>query len=217
MTDPFAASTSTLGAPALGAPTLATDTSGFQRDMQQATTATRELGNQMSQTLQIGKQFGTAIGTAFDGLILKGKSLGDTVSTLGQSLSQIAFKAAFKPLENAIGSGFNNIFANPAGLFGTGTSLLPGTPVPFAKGGVIASPVGFPLGQGTGLAGEAGAEAIMPLTRGADGRLGVAASGSSGVNVTFNVTATDIESFRRSETQVAALLSRAVGRGQRNL
>ena len=57
----------------------------------------------------------------------------------------------------------------------------------------------------------------MPLARGPDGRLGVAASGDNGVNVTFNVNATDVESFRRSETQVAALLARAVGRGQRNL
>ena len=207
MTDPFAPTT----------PALATDTTAFQRDMQQATATTRDFGKEMSQTLQIGKQFGTALGTAFDGLALKGKSLGDTVRTLGQSLSQIAFKAAFKPLEQAIGSGFNNLIANPGALFNTGTSLSPGTPVPFAKGGVIASPVSFPLGQGSGLAGEAGAEAIMPLARGPDGRLGVASSGSSGVNVTFNVTATDVESFRRSETQVAALLSRAVGRGQRNL
>ena len=207
MTDPFAPVP----------PALTTDTSAFQREMQQATSTTRDLGREMSQTLQVGKQFGTAIGSAFEGLVLKGKSLSDTVRTLGQSLSQIAFKAAFKPLESAIGTGFNTLVSNPGGLFSTGTSLLPGTPVPFAKGGVIASPVSFPLGQGSGLAGEAGAEAIMPLTRGADGRLGVAASGSSGVNVTFNVTATDVESFRRSETQVAALLSRAVGRGQRNL
>ena len=207
MTDPFAPTS----------PALSVDTTAFQRDTKQATESITNLKTEMSQTLLIGKQFGTALGSAFEGLVLKGKSLGDTVRTLGQSLSQIAFKAAFKPLENAIGNGFNTLVTSPGGLFNTGTSLSPGTPVPFAKGGVIASPTAFPLGQGTGLAGEAGAEAIMPLTRGADGRLGVAASGSSGVNVTFNVTATDVESFRRSETQVAALLSRAVGRGQRNL
>ena len=37
------------------------------------------------------------------------------------------------------------------------------------------------------------------------------------MNVTFNVTTPDAESFRRSETQVAAMLTRAVGLGQRNL
>jgi hypothetical protein len=37
------------------------------------------------------------------------------------------------------------------------------------------------------------------------------------MNVTFNVTATDAQSFMRSETQVAAMLARAVSLGQRNL
>jgi phage-related minor tail protein len=69
-----------------------------------------------------------------------------------------------------------------------------------------------------GLAGERGAEAIMPLARGPDGRLGVAASGAGGgVNVTFNVSTPDAESFRRSEGQVAAMVARAVALGQRNL
>ncbi len=207
MTDPFATPT----------PTLTADTSSFQRQMQQATSSTTALKTELTQTKLVGGQFATAIGSAFEGLALKGKSLGDTVRGLAQSFSQIAFRAAFKPLEKSIGEGLNGIFAN-AGTFGAQlNSLQPNTPVPFAKGGVIASPMTFPLGQGTGLAGERGAEAIMPLARGPDGRLGVAASGSGGVNVTFHVTATDVESFRRSETQVAALLARAVDRGQRNL
>ncbi len=88
-----------------------------------------------------------------------------------------------------------------------------------AKGGVIASPIAFPLGgQRVGLAGEAGPEAILPLTRGRDGRLGVRAeSAPQALNITFNVTAQDAQSFRRPEGQIAAMLSRAVGRGNRNL
>jgi phage-related minor tail protein len=69
-----------------------------------------------------------------------------------------------------------------------------------------------------GIAGEAGPEAILPLSRGADGRLGVKAEGRGApVNITFNVTSPDADSFRRSEGQIAAMLSRAVSRGQRNL
>ena len=95
--------------------------------------------------------------------------------------------------------------------------LQQGMPVPFAKGGVIASPMTFPLGNGgTGLAGEAGSEAIMPLARGSDGRLGVSARGG-GANVTVNISTPDVESFRRSETQLAAILTRTVATGQRNL
>jgi lambda family phage tail tape measure protein len=61
--------------------------------------------------------------------------------------------------------------------------------VPFARGGVVSRPTLFPFAKGTGLMGEAGPEAIMPLRRGRDGRLGVELAGatSSGeVNVTVN-------------------------------
>ena len=64
--------------------------------------------------------------------------------------------------------------------------------------------------------GEAGPEAIMPLRRGLDGRLGVAASNNAqNVNITINTP--DADSFQRSRTQVAATLARAVDRGRRNL
>ena len=176
---------------------------------------------QLAETSKLGNQFGAALGQAFEGLALKGKSLGDVVRSLGLSLSKIALNAAFKPLEQALGGALSNLFAGGGGLlpFASGGVIAQGLPVPFAQGGVIASPTTFPLGGGrTGLMGERGAEAIMPLARGPDGRLGVAASGSGqAVNITFNVATPDVESFRRSETQMAALLSRAVGQGQRNL
>ncbi len=63
--------------------------------------------------------------------------------------------------------------------------------------------------------GEAGAEAIMPLARGSDGKLGVRGGGGTTVNVSIN--ATDAASFMRSEAQVSAALARAVARGKRAL
>jgi len=102
--------------------------------------------------------------------------------------------------------------------FANGGVIQNGLPVPFASGGVIASPVTFPLANGRmGLAGERGPEAIMPLARGPDGKLGVRAQGVPGISVTINVTTPDAESFRRSETQIAAMIARAVALGQRNL
>ena len=52
-----------------------------------------------------------------------------------------------------------------------------GMVMPFAKGGVVGAPAYFPLGRGLGLMGEKGAEAVIPLARGPDGRLGVQAGG----------------------------------------
>ena len=89
--------------------------------------------------------------------------------------------------------------------------------MPFAKGGVVSSPVNFPMRGATGLMGEAGPEAIMPLTRGADGRLGVqSAGGGRSVNVTMNVSTPDAAGFARSQSQIAAQINRALSRGQRN-
>lgn len=197
---------------------LSMDTSGFQRDVERVSALNRNLTLELRQATQIGRQFGNALGSAFEGLVVKGRGLSETIRSLGLSLSRIAFQAAFRPLGQGLGQALTGII-NGGGGFANGTVLAQGTPTPFAKGGVIASPIAFPLGRGTGIAGERGAEAIMPLARGPDGRLGVVASGgaSSGIAITFNVTATDADSFHRSQTQIAATLARVVGRGERNL
>jgi phage-related minor tail protein len=70
---------------------------------------------------------------------------------------------------------------------------------------------------GLGIMGEAGPEAIMPLRRGPDGRLGVAAAGGgASVQVVMNITTPDVQGFQRSQTQIAAQMGRALARGQRN-
>ncbi len=71
------------------------------------------------------------------------------------------------------------------------------------------------MGDGFGLMGEAGSEAILPLKRGPDGRLGVAAGagGAASQTIVFNVSTPDAGSFRKSEAQVSAMLTRATARG----
>lgn len=162
---------------------------------------------------------GKTLTTALEGIAFKGKSLGDTFQDLALSLSQSAFRAAFQPLQTNLSSIFTGLFSGNAVMpFAKGGVFQGGMPVPFASGGIIASPIAFPLANGrTGIAGERGAEAIMPLTRGPDGRLGIAAANAAAPSITVNITATDIDSFRRSETQVASMLARAVAQGQRNL
>jgi lambda family phage tail tape measure protein len=61
-----------------------------------------------------------------------------------------------------------------------GGAFSGGSIIPFARGGVVSRPTMFPMANGAGLMGEAGPEAVMPLRRGADGKLGVAATGGGG-------------------------------------
>lgn len=148
-----------------------------------------------------------SVSRAFRGAVMDGKTFRSVLSDIAGAFADIALKAAFRPLGTLVGGLVENIF--------TATNPALGGVTPFAKGGVIASPGYFPLGRGLGLAGEAGPEAIMPLQRGPDGRLGVAGGGAGTVNVTFNVTASDARSFAASEAEVSAMLLRAVRRGTR--
>ncbi|MCB1504691.1 MAG: phage tail tape measure protein [Hyphomicrobiaceae bacterium] len=179
---------------------------------------TTPLRRSLADAEYLGRRFGSALTNAFEGIAIKGKSLGDVLKSLALNLSSIVLKAALRPLESGIGNFVTGLLGGGF-KFASGGVINQGMPVPFAAGGVIRSPIAFPLQGGrTGIAGERGAEAIMPLARGPDGRLGVVAQGSGGgMNITFNVTAADAESFRRSESQVAAMLARAVSFGQRNL
>ncbi len=58
----------------------------------------------------------------------------------------------------------------------------------------------------------------MPLTRGPDGRLGVASARAvQRGNVTVHIATPDAASFRRSEAYLTGQIARAVARGQRSL
>ena len=178
---------------------------------------TTEARQKLKDLETLGGAFGRRMSGAFERAIFTGDSFGDTLRKLAFDLSRLTLRSALSPITNALGNGL-------AGLIGGVTPFAKGgvvgapMPKPFAQGGVIASPVTFPLGGGrAGLAGEAGPEAILPLARGSDGRLGVRSDGGNHVTITMNISATDAESFRRSETQIGAMLSRAVSRGQRNM
>ncbi len=173
---------------------------------------------EMADVGRIGQQFARSLTGAFEAVVLRGQKLDGVLRGLALSLSRMALRAAFKPLESALGAAFNGLFSGLA-PFAKGGLLARGMPVPFAHGGVIAAPVSFPLADGRlGLAGEQGAEAILPLARGPDGRLGVRAEGGGrAISIAFHVSTPDVDGFRRSETQIAAMLARAVSRGQRNL
>lgn len=156
---------------------------------------------------------------AFDGLIFDGMKLNDALKTVANTIVDTIYQIAMKPITGAIGGflaqGVSSIMG--AGMpFANGGAFSQGKVMPFARGGIVSSPTTFPMRGGRGLMGEAGPEAIMPLARGPDGRLGVQAGGGRSVNVVMNITTPDVQGFQRSQSQVAAQVSRALARGQRN-
>ena len=177
--------------------------------------------------------FGSSVTNAFASGIAKGKDFDTILQSVTKRFLDLSLKAGLKPLDTLFTSGITSLTSGASSsltsLFsGTGSGLsslfgsssAAGSPLnitPFAEGGVVSSPSYFPLGSSLGVAGERGSEAIMPLTRGSDGRLGVASQGGRSSNVTVNIAASDVESFRRSEAQVSSALARAVARGNRSL
>ncbi|WP_241557929.1 phage tail tape measure protein [Falsirhodobacter deserti] len=168
---------------------------------------------------RLSTSIGGGVRRAFDGLIFDGDRLSDAMRSVGEAITRAVYKTATKPVEGALGSLISDgMGALMGGVmpFAKGGAFAQGRVMPFAKGGVVSSPVMFPMRGATGLMGEAGPEAIMPLTRGADGRLGVQAQGGRTVNITMNVTTPDVAGFQRSQGQIAAQVGRALSRGQRN-
>jgi phage-related minor tail protein len=148
---------------------------------------------------------GGGLRRAFDGLVFDGARLSDALRSVGTTIADTFYNTALRPVQNALG-----------GFVANGLNGLLSSVQPFAKGGVVSGPTNFAMRGGMGLMGEAGPEAIMPLARGADGRLGIQAGGGRAVTVVMNITTPDVQGFQRSQTQIAEQASRALSRGQRN-
>lgn len=163
--------------------------------------------------------FSRAMTGAFRSSVVGGRQFDDVLKSLTLRLSDMAVRLAFKPLEKSISGGIESLLSGLVGAVGSGASpkFATGAVKPFASGGVIGTPTYFPLMQGgVGLAGEAGPEAIMPLARGPDGKLGVTGRGG-GNSITVQIATPDLDSFRRSENYITGQIARAVSRGQRSL
>jgi hypothetical protein len=141
--------------------------------------------------------------------LLQGKSAAEAFgNVLGQIGNKLIDMATNQLIANFVGMLFGSFGSIAGGAPVPSGGFIPGITGPklFAKGGVFSgagisrysnsiasSPTLFPLStssglhpfaKGVGLMGEAGPEAIMPLRRSADGRLGVLATGDSFSQVT---------------------------------
>jgi len=191
--------------------------SGFDSELRRMSASLAATGKDVA-TLEKGLSRG--LRRAFDGVVFDGMKLSDALKTVAQSLVNTTYNAAMKPVTNH----FGGMIAQGVGSlvqgilpFADGASFSQGRVMPFAQGGVVSGATTFPMRGGTGLMGEAGPEAIMPLARGPDGKLGVrGAKGGGGPTVVMNISTPDVQGFQRSQSQIAAQMSRALSSGNRN-
>jgi hypothetical protein len=172
---------------------------------------------QTERTDRMGVQMGMSFSSAFEDAILDGKKFGEVLQSLERDIARIILRTAVtgpagEAISGAVSGGMKSIMGNfsfsAAGnsqgvpVYSSASSVGPflpsangnafwgGNVIPFANGGVVSSPTMFPMARGMGLMGEAGPEAIMPLQRGADGKLGVRAGGGGRGGVVINQTIT---------------------------
>ena len=113
--------------------------------------------------------------------------------------------SAAKPISRGAGGGglLSGLFG---GAFADGAAFSGGRVTAFAAGGIVSRATAFGMQGGLGIMGEAGPEAIMPLTRGPGGKLGVAAHGGGGGS-RVEVVVTSGQMFDAKVRQIAGPVS----------
>ena len=144
-------------------------------------------GNSLQSRLET---FKSSMEGAFVGLVTGAQSFREAIANLARSLADMLAKQAFQGLFGKLfegGGGFlGGLFGG--GKFADGAAFHAGRVTAFANGGVINGVTAFGMQSGLGIMGEAGPEAVMPLTRGSNGKLGVMSSGGGAQRVQIEIT-----------------------------
>ena len=156
--------------------------------------------------------------------VMTGKlAFNDLARSIIADITRIAIRSAIiSPLLKMFGIGVGSTVTEAVGGEVTmasfnnanGNAFVNGKVQKYAYGGVVNKPTFFPMANGgVGLMGEAGyPEAILPLKRGSDGKLGVSADGggSSVVNVTVNAGGTSVEGDYDKSKQLGKVVAAAI-------
>jgi Lambda phage tail tape-measure protein (Tape_meas_lam_C) len=189
----------------------ADDLEKYNEEIAKAIAATDQFGESMERSLvDLGANaMDSFVDTVVDGLAAGKLSFKEFSRAILIDLAKITLRAALASvLMNSLGLGgtpgnavtlIQKVVQAFAGIpqvapvaSAKGNVFSGGDVVPFAKGGVVTSATLFPMSGGkTGLMGEAGPEAIVPLQRNSKGDLGM---GQAPVNITINNSSgSDIE------------------------
>lgn len=126
------------------------------------------------------KELGLTFSSAFEDAVVGGEKFSTVLKSIGQDIAKMILrKNVTEPLANAVGSiNWSKLFTQNAN-----GGVYDSPSLSAFSGGVYNSPQLFKFAAGAGVFGEAGPEAIMPLKRGPDGKLGVSGGGGSSVNI----------------------------------
>lgn len=156
---------------------------------------------------EVSKSISSSISSGLVNALRNGGNAFDAFSSLATTalqkiLDKLIEMSFVTPVLNALTGGVGGSLFSFFG-FKDGAAFKNGNVIPFAKGGVVNKPTIFPMANGgTGLMGEAGAEAVMPLRRMSNGRLGVEAENNNGkaVNVNiYNQSGANVETRKRDD------------------
>lgn len=140
---------------------------------------------------------------------------------IAQEIRVAAIKGVISMFSSAGGSATStaSTYGVTSGSFSALASggVMSGPGISAHSGTVVSSPTIFPFARGTGLMGEAGPEAILPLKRGKDGKLGISSetSGQSNGNVyNISVAVTSGKDDKPADTgdKVAQAIIRAIAK-----
>lgn len=181
----------------------------YEKAMDQLAKKSQDTMSQIDEfTLQAARNIQDSLG---DGLydLLTGK-FDDIAKSWGDMITRMVAQAAAAQLgrylfgdfgnTNQIGGLLGSVGSFASGLFGDGSvsigpaftfsangNVFPSSPdLSALSGGIYNRPTAFRFAKGAGILGEAGSEAVMPLKRGPDGKLGVASQGGGGVTIIMN-------------------------------
>ena len=137
-----------------------------------------------------GDMVGNNLGNALNDIITGAKEAKEAFADFAKSTINWMMQMMMKQTMSSLFGSFN--FGTAAAA--QGAVFDQSGMVPFARGGVVNRPTIFPFASGIGLMGEAGPEAILPLTRTSGGDLGVKTEGGGGGTTIF-INAVDSKSF----------------------
>lgn len=147
------------------------------------------------------EKFSRSFTSAMKSVIRDGASFEDTLKSLALRMSDIVLQSSLKPLENVVG----NVLQSVATSVGSSLTGGSGSSLSLAR---FVDPISASVSSNPTTARTSNSVV-------ADRTIARAVPQASPSNVTINIATPDVESFKKSQTQISNMLARSVSRSRR--